>query len=73
MQTLQIMNGHESTPWWSKIVVTNTIFWNYLFLNFYQVNMKKGFFANGIWNKIVQNPKNKIVKKNLTLKLILNN
>jgi hypothetical protein len=33
---------------------------------------EKGFFANGIWNKIVQNPKSKIVKKNLTLKFILN-
>ncbi len=24
----------------------------------------KGFFENGTWNKVVQNPKNKIIKKN---------
>ncbi len=29
------------------------------------------FFVNGTWNKVVQNPKNKILKKNPTLKLIL--
>ncbi len=29
--------------------------------NFYQANMKKGF-ASGTWNKVVQNPNNKIVK-----------
>jgi hypothetical protein len=29
-------------------------------------------FANSTWNKVVQNPKNKIVKKNPTLRLILN-
>jgi hypothetical protein len=32
----------------------------------------KWFFANNTWNKVVQNPKNKIVKENPTLKLILN-
>jgi len=36
-------------------------FWNYMFLNFYQANMKRGF-ASGTWNKVVQNTKNKIVK-----------
>ncbi len=25
--------------------------------------MLKGFFANFTWNKVVQNPRNKIVKK----------
>jgi hypothetical protein len=32
----------------------------------------KGFLANGTWNKVVQNPTNKIIKTNPTLKLILN-
>jgi hypothetical protein len=36
-------------------------FWNCMFLNFYQANMKRGF-ASGTWNKVVQNTKNKIVK-----------
>jgi hypothetical protein len=31
--------------------------WNHVILNFYQIILK-GFFANGIWNNIVQNPKN---------------
>ncbi len=31
----------------------------------------KGFFANGTRNKVVQNPKNKIIQKIPTLKLIL--
>jgi hypothetical protein len=32
----------------------------------------KGFFANDAGNKVVQNLKNKIIKTNSTLKLILN-
>jgi hypothetical protein len=33
-----------------------------VFLNFYQANIFLKI-ANGTWNKVVQNPKNKIVKK----------
>jgi hypothetical protein len=33
----------ENTLQWSKIVVTNTTFWHYVFLNFYQTNIKKVF------------------------------
>jgi hypothetical protein len=29
----------------------------------------KGFFANGTWNKIFQNPKKKIVKRNPTFEI----
>jgi hypothetical protein len=43
-----------------------------MFWNFDQINKLKGFFANGIWNKVVQNPKNNSVKKIPTFKLILN-
>jgi hypothetical protein len=43
-----------------------------VFLNFDQINKLKGFFANGTWNKVVQNLENRIIKKNPTLKLILN-
>jgi hypothetical protein len=32
----------------------------------------KQFFANNTWKKVVPNPKNKFVKNNFTLKLILN-
>jgi hypothetical protein len=42
-----------------------------MYLNFYQVDIKL-FLANNIWNEVVQNPKNKIVKTNPTLKLIWN-
>jgi hypothetical protein len=43
-----------------------TCFWTFTKL------ILKRFFANGTWNKVVQKPNNKIVKKNLNLKLILN-
>ncbi len=60
----------ESTLQWSKIVVTNTTFWNYMFLNFYQTNIKR-VFTNGTWNKVTQNPNNKILKENHILKFML--
>ncbi len=41
------------------------------FLTFTKLILKH-FFVDNTWNKVVQNPMNKIVKANLTLKLILN-
>jgi hypothetical protein len=33
----------ENTLWSSKIIVINTTFWNYVFLNFYQANIAMVF------------------------------
>jgi hypothetical protein len=39
----EILAKGESTLQWSKIVVTNTTFWNYMFLNFYQAKIETIF------------------------------
>jgi len=33
----------ESTPQWSKTIVTNIVFLNYAIFNFHQANILKGF------------------------------
>jgi hypothetical protein len=43
-----------------------TCFWTFTKL------ILKRFFANGTWNKVVQTQRIRLLKKNLNLKLILN-
>jgi hypothetical protein len=52
----------EKTLQWSKIIVTNPTFWIACIWASTKLILK-GFFMNCTWNKVVQNPKNKIVNK----------
>jgi hypothetical protein len=40
----EILAKGESTLQWLKIVVTNTTFWNYMFLNSYKANIETIFY-----------------------------
>jgi hypothetical protein len=69
--------GNQTFFGWKHITVVKDCCQKYHFLKIACIwtstkLILKEFFENNNWNKVVQNPKNKIVKKNPILKLILN-